>query len=267
MSSIRNHISKLIRTAFSRRGLIRVAKKHNKILLPIFFGLTGSLIFLLQQYWITTKITQEVMIVGAFLLFFSSISALIIHVYDTSWPILALFLLSVIFIITMKLIPLPDDTSKLDLIGHARLVVTFIGVSLAMLALAFGNKIKELFDMDKKIDEISRLTVSNAELALSHLPDFAASHQIPQMSYDVIKSIDKIVFHDDSYVLKYLDKIGNGSTLRFAKAINVFAEGDYPRAAKVFNELLDNVQTKTEFYNKTLYSVVFRSKAVQLAAF
>lgn len=144
-----------------------------------------------------------------------------------------------------------DSENKLQA-DYAKIGLTFIGVVFGLVGLFFGNKIKELFDMDKKLDEVSRLTVSNAELALAHLPNFTESHQISKSSYDVITSIDKIVFREDSYVLKYLDKVGNGSTLRFARAINYCAENDYPRAINTFEELLKK-NLDTDLYCKVLY--------------
>ncbi|KAF0221910.1 MAG: hypothetical protein FD174_241 [Geobacteraceae bacterium] len=121
---------------------------------------------------------------------------------------------------------------------HGKVVITFIGLIITILALLYGEKMKNLFQMDKKVDEISRLTIANAELALTHLPDVSESHQVSKCAYDTIKLIDNIVFTEGSYVLDYLDKIGNGATLRFSRAIKYYADGRFGETITELEDLI-----------------------------
>jgi tetratricopeptide (TPR) repeat protein len=132
----------------------------------------------------------------------------------------------------------PPETSLLKIAASGEFIISFFALLIAAVALIFGKKIEELFQIRDQLKEVSRLTVSNAELALTHLPDFTESHQVPKDSYETMKIIDDIIFHPGSHVLRYLDEVGNGDTLRFTRAISLFAEGNYDDSIRTLEEVI-----------------------------
>lgn len=143
---------------------------------------------------------------------------------------------------------------------ESQILLTAVGIVLMVFTIvltAFGifliRKVEKLVDVEKKADEVSGLTVITAELAFATLPDFTASHQIPDKSHEALKIICGSVFRSSSPLLEFLDKRGNGATLRYAKGLLLFAENDYPGAKKMFKQIIDDPKAKDKIKSAARY--------------
>ncbi len=140
-----------------------------------------------------------------------------------------------------------------DIISAVGLILGFFGVVGTFFGLFFARKIERLLEFGKRVDDVSSMTVTSAELAFSILPDFTETHHIPARSYNALRKICEHVFQPGSQILAYLDEIGNGATLRYARGLKSFAEDDYKCAIITFEEVLGCKEVKSEIKNSAYY--------------
>lgn len=145
------------------------------------------------------------------------------------------------------------DTDTDELLTATGVVLAGFAMVAAVFGIFFTRKVEHLLDIERKVNDVSSLTVTAAELTFSGLPDFTESHQIPDRSHKMLKKICEPVFKPDSLILEYLDKIGNGATLRYARGLMLFADDDYIAARNAFNEVLRNKDVKSETKNAIRY--------------
>lgn len=178
-----------------------------------------------------------------------------------SWVIPSLIVFAIILTILITTIYNNQVTSSAT-DGQNLLMIALTGLAIivALVGILFGRKIEKLFDMERRLDDVSQMTVTSAELVFSILPDFTESHQIPERSYETLNNICEPVFKSGSLILEYLDKVGNGATLRYAKSLKSFAEDDYTGARDTLKEALKSKKIKPEIKNVVLYrlGIVYR---------
>lgn len=132
---------------------------------------------------------------------------------------------------------------------EAQTVLTAVGIVLAgfaVLAAIFGifftRKVEKLVDIEKRVNDVSTLTVTAAELAFVALPDFTESQQIPDNSREVLRDITDDIFGQDRTLFNFLDERGNGMRLRYARGLSLFSEGKYDEAREILNEVLEKAK-------------------------
>jgi energy-converting hydrogenase Eha subunit A len=72
-------------------------------------------------------------------------------------------------------------------------VLSFLALLVAAVALVAGRRIEKLFDLEDRLDGVTSQTVTSAELMFSFLPDFTESHQIPDRDSVVLRQMSELL--------------------------------------------------------------------------
>lgn len=177
-----------------------------------------------------------------------------------SWIILTVFLLGVGILIMSAFIFYGFISNTTDFNAKTGNILKAVGITLTMFAVViaifgvfFARKIEKLIDVEKLAEEAPKMATVSAELAFNSLPDFSESHQIPLGLDKMLKRICEPVFMPESPLLKHLDDVGNGAILRYARGLQFFSEGEYPRAIDEFKDALKTKKVDRDTKDSILY--------------
>lgn len=137
--------------------------------------------------------------------------------------------------------PVPIIAHTQDLVALFGVIIAIGAVGITMFGFWLTARLERLSELDKRMDEVSKLAVVAVESALMSLPPQSQSQQIPERVMRTLSVMNRLIFEDpDRTLLNYLDKIQNGARIHLAKAIFEYGRAQFDLAEKELDKTLEH---------------------------
>jgi hypothetical protein len=146
--------------------------------------------------------------------------------------------------VSMHFLARENSSNYMSLMGNMVKVFAAILTVAALGATMFGwwiqKNLEKLNQLDKRIEDVSKLAIVAAESALTNLPPASESQQVPEKVMLTLKVMDRVIFSDpERALLNYLDKTDNGARLLLAKAVYEYGRGNLPTVERELKTVIE----------------------------
>ena len=241
--------------------------QYNKQLLPWFILGVVVVFFLFfvisfysesQDYfglsWLRWEIDDLLLIVLVISISFNVVTAIILVINQIHKYYFIVSVLGLIF--TVAILDLLFFNHALNVVrrqeeplSYASTILTWTGLLVTLVTVITGivsyvvtEKVTQIRESQ---DRLYKNIVATSEIALRFLPGFEESQQVPIRCLESLEQICEVVFDDpDNGVVEYLDRIGNGSKLKLAKATMLYGKNECAEAIQILDSALKTMKNK-----------------------